>query len=120
MEQGPKAVAGDSDQDGRQACGAKGQGGRNLIRINGGCYSSSETSEKQTKVHRDVYNFVGEQGCEKLGEIVFNGLILHEEVEARSSAEKEVGLSFKRVGGGHASNWPPSLLKFRFKFVSIH
>lgn len=26
MEQGPKAVAGDSDQDGRQACGAKGRG----------------------------------------------------------------------------------------------
>lgn len=98
----------------------KGAGERNLIRINGRCYSSSETSEKKTKVHRDVYNFVGEQGCEKLGEIMLNGLILHEEVQARFSAEREVGLSFKRVGGGPASNWPPSLLKFRFKFVSIH
>lgn len=40
--------------------------------------------------------------------------------KARFSAEREVGLSFKRVGRGHASNSPPSLLKFRFKFVSIY
>ena len=51
---------------------------------------------------------------------MLNGLILHEEAEARFSAEREVSLSFKRVGGGRASNSPPSLLKFRFKFVSIH
>lgn len=83
MQQGPKAVAVDSDQDNRHACGAKGQGERNLIRITGGCYSSAETGEKQIRVHRVVYNFVGEQGCEKLGEIMLNGLILHEEAEGK-------------------------------------
>lgn len=85
------------------------------------CYSSSETDEKQTRIHRDVYDFVGEQGWEKLGEIMLNSLILHEEVEGKSFfAEKEVSLSFKRVGGGYVFNSPSSLPKFRFKFVSIY
>lgn len=75
---GPKAVAVDSDQEHRHVSGAKGE--RNVIRNKGGC-PSSEMGEKQTRVHRDVYNFVGEQGCEKLGEIMLNSLILHDEVE---------------------------------------
>lgn len=53
------------------------------------CYSSSETDEKQTRIHRDVYDFVGEPGWEKLGEIMLNSLILHEEVEGKALLLRE-------------------------------
>lgn len=66
MVQGHKAVTRDSDQDNRHACRAKRQRERNLIRIKGGCYSFLW----ETRIHRDVYDFVGKQNCEKLGEIL--------------------------------------------------
>lgn len=79
MEQVPQAVVVDSDH--RAQASLWGQAaGRNLMRSKGRC-PSSKTSEEQIGVHRDVYNFVGEQGCEKLGEIMLHSLTLHHEVE---------------------------------------